>query len=62
MEGPTRDASAKPYLLDRDLPDVSVKVVHLGQRAADGKRHLPSIPFHDLVANAFPAACGADRE
>jgi hypothetical protein len=50
VEGPTRNPSVKPHLLDRDLPNISVEVVHLNKGTADGKRHLPCVLFHDLVA------------
>jgi hypothetical protein len=51
----------KTYLLNGDLPDISVKVVHLNKRAADGKR-LPCVLFYDLVTNARPTTCGAERQ
>ena len=40
---PARNTAVKPNFLDRDLPDISVKVMHLNEGAADRERHLSTV-------------------
>jgi hypothetical protein len=43
VECPARNTAVEPHFLHRDLPDISVKVMHLNERAADRERHLSTV-------------------
>jgi hypothetical protein len=62
MECPARNAAVEPNFLHRDLPDISVKVMHLNEGAAYRERHLPTVAHYEVVTNPFPAARGTDGD
>jgi hypothetical protein len=43
VESPARNTTVEPDFLHRDLPDISVKVMHFNEGAADCERHLPTV-------------------
>ena len=62
MECPARNAAVEPNFLHRDLPDISVKVMHLNEGAAYRERHLPTVAHYEVVTNPFPAARATDGD
>jgi hypothetical protein len=62
MECPARNAAVEPNFLHRDLPDISVKVMHLNEGAAYRERHLPTVAHYEVVTNPFPAVRGTDGD